>query len=87
MASAILTIVFPDKYAVIDIRCMEMLGKLKFLLKKTISLNAWTKYLDIIRALATDNNLTPREVDKILFAMHRESLEQENYKNLYDKNK
>lgn len=84
MASAILTIVFPDKYAVIDIRCIEMLNKLNLTIKKHITLNIWLEYLKIIRNLAKDNGLTPREIDKVLFAMHKESLEGDNYKNLYN---
>lgn len=82
-ASAILTIVYPDRYAIIDIRCLEMLQELKFPLKKIMSLNNWFKYLAIARELADENNLTPRQIDKVLFSMHRELLEQKNYKNLY----
>ncbi len=84
MASAILTIVFPNKYAVIDIRCIDMLNKLNLTIKKYISLNVWLEYLKIIRNLAKSNKLTPRDIDKILFAMHKESLESNNYKNLYN---
>lgn len=84
MASAILTIVFPNKYAVIDVRCIEMLNKLNLTIKKHITLNVWLEYLKIIRNLAKDNGLTPREIDKILFAMHKEYLESDNYKNLYN---
>lgn len=82
-ASAIFTIVYPEKYGVIDIRCIEILIKKGFDIKKNISINTWLKFLAIIRKMANDNNLTPREIDKILFAMHREALEKENYKNLY----
>lgn len=82
-ASAILTIVFPDKYGVIDIRCAEILEG--YGIKKTMTTNNWLRYLEVIRQLARDNNLTPRDIDKILFAMHREKLEKENYKNLYKK--
>ena len=86
-ASAILTIVYPENYAVIDIRCMEMLKELGYTIKKTITLNNWIKYLNIIRDIAKGNNITAREVDKALFAMHREWLEGQNYRNLYANNK
>ena len=82
-ASAILTIVFPDKYAIIDIRCIEMLERLKFSIKNAMTFKNWVKYLEIIRGLAIDNNITPREVDKVLFAMHKELLDLENHRNLY----
>lgn len=82
-ASALLTIVFPDKYAVIDIRCIEMLQFLNVDIKKTITPKNRLKYLDIMRNRAKENELTPRELDKVFFAMHRERLEDTNYRNLY----
>lgn len=84
-ASAILTIPFPDKYAVIDIRCIEMLQELEYSVHKTITISNWLKYLNVMRTLARDNEVSPREIDKALFAMHREWLDGQNYKNLYEK--
>lgn len=83
MASAILTIVFPDKYAVIDVRCIQMLNKIGIKIRETITLNRWIEYLEIMRELAHENNLIPRQVDQILFSMHREVLEKNNFQNLY----
>lgn len=83
-ASAILTIIYPEKYAVIDVRDLEELNKIiKNKIGKTISINTWINYLAEMRKLAIENNATPREIDKALFAMNRESLEKQNYKNLY----
>ena len=83
-ASAILTVVFPEKYAVIDVRCLEMLKeRLGFEVGKSISIKTWLKYLDIMRGLAKENNITPRELDMALFAMHKEKLENEGFRNLY----
>lgn len=83
-ASAILTIIYPEKYAVIDVRDLEELNKIiKNKIGKTISINTWINYLAEMRKLAKENNATPREIDKALFAMNRESLEKQNYKNLY----
>ena len=48
-----------------------------------MSTNTWVNYLDIMRTLAKENNVTPRELDMALFAMHKESLEKQNHKNLY----
>lgn len=84
-ASSILTIAFPDKYGVIDIRCMEILHEMNLLKSINISINNWLNYLRIIRELAHDNNVTPREIDMALFALHREGLEKKDYKNLYKK--
>ena len=84
-ASAILTIVFPERYAVIDIRCIQMLNKLGSKIRENITPKRWLEYLNKMRELAQENNLTPRQVDQVLFAMHREMLDEDNYKNLYNK--
>jgi thermostable 8-oxoguanine DNA glycosylase len=85
-ASAILTAVYPNKYAIIDIRCIEMLRSIGLKsVGKTVTFNNWYTYLKVIRKIAKSNNITPREVDMILFAMHEEKLEKYNYKNLYAK--
>jgi len=36
-----------------------------------------------MRKLAKENNVTPREMDKALFAMNRKRLEKQNHRNLY----
>jgi|AntAceMinimDraft_18_1070375.scaffolds.fasta_scaffold243234_1 thermostable 8-oxoguanine DNA glycosylase len=84
-ASATLTIVFPEKYAVIDARCIQMLNKVGIKIKETITINRWLEYLNIMRELANENNFTPRQIDQILFSMHREMLEKNNFQNLYSK--
>lgn len=83
-ASALLTILYPNKYAVIDIRTLtELNNLLENKIPKTISVNTWLKYLIEIRKLAKTNGVNPREIDMALFAMNRESLEKQNFKNLY----
>ncbi len=83
-ASAILAILYPDKYPLIDIRCLKMLEELVNFHFKSMNIKLWIRYLTLMRKLAKDNNLTPRELDKALFAMHVEKLEKEEFKNLYD---
>lgn len=85
MASALLTVVNPEKYAVIDIRCLEALENKGLGIGNTPSLKTWIKYLKIVRNLAKENKVTPREIDMALFAMHREDLNKQDYKNLYNK--
>ena len=80
---AILTMVYPQKYGIIDIRCIEMLIEKGFEIGKNINMGSWEKFISIIRELAEKNGLTPREMDKVLFAMHKEMLEGKNYQNLY----
>lgn len=84
-ASALLTVVYPEKYGVIDIRCLEMLRKEGCGIGKHPSRNTWLKYLDIMREWARENQVTPREMDMALFAKHQEDLEKEDYRNLYRK--
>jgi thermostable 8-oxoguanine DNA glycosylase len=83
VASAILTVIYPKSYGVIDIRCLQMLNQLGYTFSYITMPNNYIKYLHTIREIAKENNITPREVDKILFAMHREELMKKQYKNLY----
>jgi thermostable 8-oxoguanine DNA glycosylase len=83
-ASAILTVVFPQKYAIIDVRCLGVLReKFNIKISKYITVNSWLKYLSLMREISKENNITPRELDMVLFAMHRELLENKDYRNLY----
>lgn len=85
-ASAILTVVYPKRYAVIDVRCLEILNdKFQTNFKKSMTLKSWLEYLEKMRNLANNFGITPRQLDMALFAMHREKLEKENFRNLYKK--
>jgi hypothetical protein len=81
-ASAILSIVNPQDYPIIDIRCVNSLKELKVIDWETINSKNWLIYLDVIRRLSKELNLTCREVEKGLFAYNRIKLDLE-YKNLY----
>ncbi len=84
-ASAILSIVYPEKYPVIDIRCLQTLAENGFSIKTTPpNVKIWLQYLGIIRDLAKEFEVTPRDVDMALFAWHAEKHWDEN---LYSKNK
>ena len=85
-ASAILTIIDPEKYAVIDIRCLTQLEELNYKIKPGyISIKKWINYIEIMRKIGKENNLSPRTIDKALFAMHREN--QKNNEKLYHSKK
>jgi len=84
-ASAILTVVFPEKYAVMDERCLDILIDYGFKISKYASIKTWVLYLNIMRNLAKENNISPRELDMAFFAMHKEKLKKENNRNLYRK--
>lgn len=81
-ASAILSVVNPKKYPVIDVRCVESLRELDLIDWKSINIVSWIKYLDVIRSISKSKKKTAREVEKGLFAFNRLKLDSE-LKNLY----
>ena len=70
MASAILTIVLPDRFGVIDVRAWATLYRWKLVtnVKTSFVPDDYGLYLKIIRRLSNRANLTPRKVDMALFA-------------------
>jgi len=82
-ASAILSVVNPTHYPIIDERCIQSLRNLEMINWKTITEKNWIEYLEIIRELAIKNNRSAREIEKGLFAYNRINLDKE-YTNLYN---
>jgi hypothetical protein len=74
MASAILTLIDPKRYGVIDIRVWQLLHKMKTVSGKPcgvgFSFNNWYQYLMIIRYFAKVYNVTARDIDRTLFRVH-----------------
>ncbi len=81
-ASAILSVVFPENYGIIDVRCIEALNNLKQIDFERITIQNWIKYISLLRDLSIELNLSCREIEKALFAYNRIQLD-EQYKNLY----
>ena len=81
-ASAILSVVNPEIYPIIDIRCVQSLRDLGIINWKTITEKNWIEYLSIIRSLSKEKNKTAREIQKGLFSYNRINLDKE-YTNLY----
>lgn len=86
-ASALLSVVYPEKYPIIDIRCLEQLNFLGHNISKYVSEKIWIRYLEIMRTFASQSSKTPREIDMALFAMHRETLNKNGHHNLYSREK
>lgn len=82
MASAILSVTDPQKYPVIDIRTMQALKNMRLINYKTITINSWLKYLEVIEELKKKFKRPAREIDKALFAYHRMQLDKD-FRNLY----
>jgi len=80
--SAILSVVYPTKYPVIDIRCLSQLYHLEISKFKNVSEKTWLNYLKIMRKEARRLRTTPRKLDMALFAMHKERLDNKGL-NLY----
>lgn len=71
VASAILTLCFPEKYSVIDFRNWKQIYKSEQ--KKTnYTAKEYTDYLRIIRTLAESFGLTPQEIDIAIWQKDRE---------------
>jgi hypothetical protein len=81
-ASAILSVINPKLYPIIDERCIQSLRSLGLIDWKTITTKNWIEYLHLIRNLAKEKNKTAREIEKGLFAYNRINLDKE-YTNLY----
>jgi thermostable 8-oxoguanine DNA glycosylase len=82
MASSILTIAFPEKYGVIDIRAWHTLYNFGLIdyCKDTYTVKDWLLYLKIIRKMGKDFGFTPREIDKALFMYDKLNREGNLYK-------
>jgi hypothetical protein len=81
-ASAILSIVNPKLYPIIDERCIQSLHNLGMINWTNISEHNWLKYLEIIRNMSEKYKRDARDIEKGLFAFNRINLDKE-YKNLY----
>lgn len=75
MGSALLTLVFPRRYAVIDIRVWQLLfhegGVHANPEGRGLTVEQWCEFLALTRALAERLGCTPRTVERSLFEIHR----------------
>ena len=81
-ASALLSVTHPEKYPVIDIRCVATLQDLKKIRWTTVTYTSWISYLNAVRSIAKTGGNTARAVEKALFAYNRLKLDKD-LKNLY----
>jgi hypothetical protein len=75
MASAVLTLLFPRRYAVIDIRVWQLLHRLGSVTRNArgvgLSVDHWLEFLAIVRRVAAALRVTPRRAERTLFGIHR----------------
>ena len=78
VASAILTVIYPDKYGIIDVRAWNALRNLGIIKgpekrKNYFSFNDWYRYLKIIKHIAEKNKTTPRKIDLTLYSFDKKT--------------
>jgi len=75
MASAIMMLLDPKRYGVIDIRVWELLHKLGTVTKNAkgvgFSFSNWYQFLMIIRHFAKMHNCNARDIERTLFFAHK----------------
>lgn len=76
MASALLMLLDPKRYGVIDIRVWQLLRELGAVKKNAggvgFGLNNWYQFLMIIRYFAKKLRVKARDIERTLFVVHRE---------------
>jgi len=76
MASALLTLLDPKRYGVIDIRVWQLLHKLGTVKKNPggvgFNFGNWYQFLMIIRYFAKKFGVKARDIERTLFHVHKE---------------
>ena len=75
MASALLTLIDPRRYGVIDIRVWQLLHRIGSVTGKAsgvgFNFDNWSQFLGVIRPIARRLGVTARDVERTLFAVHK----------------
>jgi len=88
VASAILTLIDPKNYGVIDIRVWQVLYSLNFVSTnpegRNLNFSNWEQYLMLLRYYSKEFEVTARAIDRTLFYIHRKYQEGNLYKDNVD---
>jgi hypothetical protein len=75
MASAVLTLLFPRRYAVIDLRVWQLLYRLGSVTGNArgvgLKVDHWLEFLAVVRRVSAALRVTPRRAERTLFGIHR----------------
>ncbi|TMQ59287.1 MAG: hypothetical protein E6K76_05430 [Candidatus Eisenbacteria bacterium] len=75
MASAILTLLYPRRYGVIDIRVWQLLHGVGAVTRKPngvgFTYDHWNEFLSIVRSFAKKHGVKARDIERALFEAHR----------------
>ncbi|ADI73371.1 conserved hypothetical protein [Methanohalobium evestigatum Z-7303] len=75
-ASTILHFIYPERFPIIDYRVMEVLNNFGYLnTKNATSESNYHKYRNVILNIAAESNCSLSELDRALFAYHKENLD------------
>jgi len=75
MASVVLHFMFPDTYPIYDVRTVEALNYFGYLESKTVSHKRYTKFCKVLNEIKRYvDNYSLREIDRALFAFHKQKL-------------
>ena len=76
MASAILMLLYPKRYGVIDIRVWQVLHEIGAVTKKPkgvgFNFGNWYQFLMIVRYFSKQFGVTARDVERALFDAHKQ---------------
>jgi thermostable 8-oxoguanine DNA glycosylase len=90
-ASAILTLINPQDYGVIDIRVWQQLYSYGAVVSRGsgvgLSVENWLEYLQRLRVWARKFDVTARDVERVLFEYHKENQEGSLYRTASDRKK
>ena len=77
MASAVLTLIYPKRYGVIDFRVWQILYEINSVQKNPkgvgFTFKNWYQYLCIVRHHAKERGVSVRAIDRTLWIFHRET--------------
>jgi hypothetical protein len=89
MASALLTLIDPRRYGVIDIRVWQLLHAVGAVSRNQrgvgFSVHQWLQFLGVIRALSSRLGVTARDVERTLFDVHKAHQEKTLYETPTDR--
>jgi hypothetical protein len=75
MASAVLTLLDPRRYGVIDIRVWQLLHELGHVsgnrAGRSLTVAHWLQFLSVVRRVSAALEITARQAEKALFDIHR----------------
>lgn len=76
MASALLTLLYPRRYGVIDIRVWQLLRELGTVTGSRtgvgLGVTDWLQFLDVLRGLSRGLSVSARQAERTLFEIHRQ---------------